>query len=300
MELHAQIACAMPRELAKKGLAWQDRAVYTEAIYYGRENLTDGKIERTTLAFWMPDMPVKERTRRLDAMRDLGALLDHPEGWQFPEHVWRKWGKMRAEVEVHREAEAQRKADYRNRRRNESGDVPSLSQRDTTSPRRNRADSRKQPYPKPYPEPEPEPYPEPYPEPITGTSSSVSQRAHPPTDDDVAKAALQTLAGSWAEQHAQPPKRRAYIARVLANADDHLPELRRLASEHPNTTPASLAKAYTAGGWPQAIDPGRADHPATCECDGTGWIAEVDSRTSARCWVTEWPDAIVLDIRRGA
>src|SRR4051794_15864790 len=119
MELHAQIACAMPRELARKGIGWQDRAVYTEGIYYGRENLTDGVITRSELGYWMPEMAVKERTRRLNAIRDAGALLDHPAGWQYPEHVWKKWGKLRSEVEAKRDAEAQRLRAYRERQRTE-------------------------------------------------------------------------------------------------------------------------------------------------------------------------------------
>jgi hypothetical protein len=45
MELHAQFACSMPRELMKRGVKWQDRAIYSEAILYCRENLTDGEFD---------------------------------------------------------------------------------------------------------------------------------------------------------------------------------------------------------------------------------------------------------------
>jgi hypothetical protein len=51
MELHAQLACALPRELTKKGVNWQQRAVYMEAVLYCRENLTDGVITRAELGF---------------------------------------------------------------------------------------------------------------------------------------------------------------------------------------------------------------------------------------------------------
>lgn len=89
MELHAQIACSMPRELTKRGVKWQARAVYTEAVLYCRENLTDAIIHRNALGYWMPDMPVKQRAALLDALVATGALLAHDEGWAFPEHVWR-------------------------------------------------------------------------------------------------------------------------------------------------------------------------------------------------------------------
>jgi hypothetical protein len=166
MELHAQIACAMPRELARKGISWQDRAVYTEAIYYGRENLTDGVIARGELGFWMPDMAVKERTRRLNALRDNGALLDHPAGWQFPDHVWRKWGKLKAEVEAKRAVEAERIRKFRARQRGESEDVQEPYEERTSVhigtgalPQRVRTDVYATPEPEPEPEPEPSPSP---------------------------------------------------------------------------------------------------------------------------------------------
>lgn len=169
MELHAQIACAMPRELARKGIGWQERAVYTEAIYYGRENLSDGLIARSELGFWMPDMAIKERTRRLNTLRDKGALLDHPEGWQFPDHVWRKWGKTRAEVEAKRAAEAERVREYRERKRGSTEAYDERTRVHDTDVR----GAYNTPEPKPYPKPEPEP--KPYP------SSSTSLRRGDPT-----------------------------------------------------------------------------------------------------------------------
>jgi hypothetical protein len=146
----------MPRELARKGIGWQARAVYTEAILYCRENLTDGIITRGELPFWMADMPVKLRSRYLADMVALGALLPHDQGWQFPDHVWRKWNPTKAQVDEKRAEEAQRKAEWRDRKRRMSRESPNgtdpgqVRHRDaiaTTCPGQ----------PEPEPEPEPEP-----------------------------------------------------------------------------------------------------------------------------------------------
>jgi hypothetical protein len=160
MELHAQVACSMPRELAKRGATWQTRAVYSEAILYCRENLTDGHISRGELPFWMPDMPAKTRAKHLDKLVDTGALLPDGKGWRFPDHVWRKWNPTKAEVDAKRTEEAARKADWRSRRKAErDAAVTGLSQRDingtTTSVPALSHRCPRQPEPEPEPEPEP-------------------------------------------------------------------------------------------------------------------------------------------------
>jgi hypothetical protein len=152
MELHAQIACAMPRELARKGIPWQERAVYIEAVLYCRENLTDGLISRGELPFWMADMSPKARAVRLDALVACGALLAHEVGWRFPDHVWRKWNPTKAQVDEKRAEEAQRKADYRNRKRGVSQESPN-----GTNPGQVVAATGCPRQPEPEPEPEPEP-----------------------------------------------------------------------------------------------------------------------------------------------
>jgi hypothetical protein len=150
MELHAQIACNLPLELMKKGVGWQDRAVYVEACLFCRKELTDGILHRELLAMWMPDMSPKDKAKRLDRMRQQGALIEHGDGWAFPLAVWAKWGIMRADVDAKREAEAKRKSDYRAR----------LSQRDMNG---TEPDARvTATHPSKQPEPEPEPEPEPY------------------------------------------------------------------------------------------------------------------------------------------
>lgn len=125
MTLYAQIDLALPRELGSRGITWQQRAVYIEAVLYARENLRDGVILRNELPFWMPDLAAKTRASALDAMRDRGALIDHPDGWMFPAKVWQKWNPSKADVEAQRAAAAERKAAWRARR---TGNVPPVSQ----------------------------------------------------------------------------------------------------------------------------------------------------------------------------
>jgi hypothetical protein len=123
--IYAQISCSMTRDPRMIAAGWQARAVYVEAVLYCRENLTDGIIDRLAMPYWMPDMPVKARMKLLDILVDVRALDPCDQGWRFPEHVWARWNPSRAEVEAKREAEKQRKANYRARRR--EGTDPSES-----------------------------------------------------------------------------------------------------------------------------------------------------------------------------
>jgi hypothetical protein len=125
--IYAQISCSMTRDPRMIAAGWQARAVYVEAVLYCRENLTDGIIDRLALPYWMPDMPVKARSKLLDRLIEVGALTTCEQGWSFPEGVWSRWNPSRADVEAKREAEKQRKANYRAKRREEtdvSEDVP--------------------------------------------------------------------------------------------------------------------------------------------------------------------------------
>lgn len=101
--LYAQFSLTMPIELMRKGCDWRARAVYFEASLHVRAHLTDGVVERALLSTWMPDLPVKQRVKVLDAMAAAGALDIHPDGWSFPPHVWAVWGKNRADVAAQRE-----------------------------------------------------------------------------------------------------------------------------------------------------------------------------------------------------
>lgn len=152
MELYAQIACAMPRDPKMIEAGWRARAVYIEAILYCRENLTDGQIDRRALVCWMPDMPVRARTRELSRLAELGLLEVSHTGWYVPVKVWEKWNPSRADVDAKRALERKRKAAYRAKR----ATVPDVSA-DVPTGQRVPATSRdKQPKPKPEPEPKPE------------------------------------------------------------------------------------------------------------------------------------------------
>lgn len=114
--LYGQFACAMPRDPRMVAVGFAGRLVYMEAALYCRENLTDGVIDRLTLAFWTPDMPIRTKIAKLDRLAEVGALEVIPEGWRIPEDVWRAWNPTRSEVEAKRRAEAERKAEYRAQR----------------------------------------------------------------------------------------------------------------------------------------------------------------------------------------
>lgn len=99
MAIYAQLSCEMPRDPRLIAAGWQARAVYVEALLYCRENLTDGTIDRLALIFWMPDMPVKARSKLLDALVAVGALEVCPAGWRFPSEVWRRWNPTKDDIE---------------------------------------------------------------------------------------------------------------------------------------------------------------------------------------------------------
>ncbi len=228
MELHAQIACSMPRELARKGIGWQDRAVYTEAIYYGRENLTDGVIARSSLAFWMPDMRAQDRARRLDTLRAAGALIDHPEGWAFPDHVWRKWGKSRAEVEAKRAEEAERVRRYRDQQKAAKDGTAYADRTDV----QNRTDSfRTNLYETPEPKPEPKPYPEPQP---SSSELVVTQvGGTPPADDDFVSTLIKKIAGKRTAKNAKTDPI-GYMRTTLDNLERERPAITSMLTELPH------------------------------------------------------------------
>lgn len=119
MSLYAQVACELPRDPKMIIAGWQARAVYVEGLLYARENLTDGVLLSVALPLWMPDMTAKTRSKHLQRLVEVGALEQIEGGWRYPEHVWRKWNPTRSEVEEKREAERQRKADYRERKKRE-------------------------------------------------------------------------------------------------------------------------------------------------------------------------------------
>lgn len=101
--IYANIACDMPRDPRMLAAGWQARAVYTEALLYCRENLTDGVIDRLTIVCWMPDMPQKMKVGLLDRLADVGALECLDKGWKWPDKVWQTWNPTKADIEEMRD-----------------------------------------------------------------------------------------------------------------------------------------------------------------------------------------------------
>jgi hypothetical protein len=152
--LYGQFSCAMPRDPRMVAAGFAARLVYMEAALYCRENLTDGIIDRLTLAFWTPDMPVRTKITKLDRLAEVGALEVIPAGWRIPEDVWREWNPTKDEVNSKRQLEAERKAEYRARRQlsqeSPNGTQPDARVTATRCPR--------QPETEPKPETKTEPY----------------------------------------------------------------------------------------------------------------------------------------------
>lgn len=144
MELYAQIACAMPRDPRMRAAGPLARLVYIEAALYCRENLTDGVINRLNLPDFAVDVPAKRK--HIDRLTELGALELVDVGWRIPLDVWRRWNPLKSEVDAKRQAEAERKQSYRDKKRRDAS-VP-------TGQRVAGWDTRKQPKPKPKPEEE--------------------------------------------------------------------------------------------------------------------------------------------------
>jgi hypothetical protein len=117
MELHAQIACRLPDKVEIIDAGPMPELVYYRACLRVREYLTDGVIARQHLSRWFAGIP--HPAKHLARLVEVGLLLDHPEGWQFPDQVWRRWIPTRAAVQAKREAEAERLRAYREQKRAE-------------------------------------------------------------------------------------------------------------------------------------------------------------------------------------
>lgn len=117
MSLYGQFDCALPRDPRMVAAGPLGRLVYIEASLYCRENLTDGIIDRLILPFFAVDVPSK--VRHLNRLADVGALEIIDVGWRIPLTVWRRWNPLKAEVDEHRRAEAERKAEYRAKRKSQ-------------------------------------------------------------------------------------------------------------------------------------------------------------------------------------
>jgi hypothetical protein len=135
--LYGQFACAMPRDSRMVAVGPLGRLIYVEAALYCRENLTDGVIDRAQLSFWTPDVTRQRKVKLLNELATLGALEFITDGWRIPWNVWCEWNPTRSEVEDKRRQDAERKAEWRAKRMNQSQrspeDVPLGQTWDTTS-----------------------------------------------------------------------------------------------------------------------------------------------------------------------
>jgi hypothetical protein len=120
MTLYSKIDVSLARDPRMIAAGPMARLLYIQAILYCRENLTDGHIDRLILPLVAVDIP--KPSNLMDRLVEVGAIELNGVGWQIPETVWRKYNPTKAEVEQMRQDAADRKRDYRERKRN--GDVP--------------------------------------------------------------------------------------------------------------------------------------------------------------------------------
>lgn len=113
--------------------------VYLRCVLRCRQHLTDGVIDRRVLPRWLAGIRGKATTH-MDRLVEVGLLCTHPDGWCIPLNAWKKWNPTKLEVEEKRDAEKQRKAEWRARQlsqrdtagtdvghQRQSGDVPDVS-----------------------------------------------------------------------------------------------------------------------------------------------------------------------------
>jgi hypothetical protein len=227
MAIYAQLSCEMPRDPRMIAAGPLGRLVYIEAMLYCRENLTDGIIDRLALIFWCPDVPVKTRAKHLDRLTEVGALEQVSDGWQFPEHVWSRWNPSKAEVEGKREAERQRKADYRAKRHASPNDVPTGQVRPATGRPR-----------QPEEEPEPEPKEE-----RSHHLSTTPIRLVQPVDDDRLESVLSKIVQLRAAK-ANPRSPHAWAAKVRRQVEtDEMVRIRDYMDRYPDAPYDVIAAA---------------------------------------------------------
>lgn len=115
MALYAKIDCASVRDPKMIAAGPLGRLIYWQAVLYCRENLTDGRIDALLLPLIALDIPNPKK--HMGRLVELGALEPIDGGWQIPDRVWRRWNPLKSEVDEKRAAEAERKAAYRESRR---------------------------------------------------------------------------------------------------------------------------------------------------------------------------------------
>lgn len=236
MALYAKIDCALARDPRLIKVGPLARMLYVQAILYGRENLTDGLVDRVVLNLIAVDIP--HPAKLMDTLADVALndpLLERTtDGWRIPERTWRKWNPTRTEVNEMRDAEAVRKASWRDKRRtngHRDATATDLSHQDTRV-----AYGTRDRQPEPEPELELKPPPQP-PQPGGGGGGSSDPKVNPNVDTAIGLIVdhEQTHAGTITNITGW----RATVRRRLDAEHHH--HLDDLAHEHPDWTPEQLA-----------------------------------------------------------
>ncbi len=283
MGIYAQFEVDMPDDPKIIEVGDLAELVYYRAIMRCREHLTDGVIDRRVVGRWFAGIRGKTPTH-LAALVAVGLLLDHPDGWCIPPHVWTRRNPTKAAVEAKRDAETERKRLWKERHRDADA---TTSRRDRDTPAtdsHSHSNSQRQSHSQSQ-EDDNDALPGPKP----SSSFNVEQRvAH-----QLARHYLVRSSGKVGNPNAWVAGTRKTIL------DERIDDIRRLLSTTPN--PDHVA-AEMANEWTPTFMPGAtfSGHPSSCDCQGTGWLEpEDDSRaaTVQRCPVSEWPDATIHQLR---
>jgi hypothetical protein len=104
---------------------------YLRCVLRGRENLTDGVIDRRVLARWLAGIRGKP-TSHMDKLVQVGLLEVHPDGWRIPHDAWVRWNPLKADVEAKRAEDAERKRQSRESKKRPSGQAADSDTRPDT------------------------------------------------------------------------------------------------------------------------------------------------------------------------
>lgn len=146
MPLYAKIDVSLPDDPKMAEAGDLAELAYLRCILRGRENLTDGVIDRRVVKRWLVGIRGKPETH-MAALVKVGYLCLHPDGWCIPPDVWAKWNPLKADVEAKRAEDAERK-----RRKRKSTECPPGQEADSDDrPEAVRAREKRQPEPEPEP-----------------------------------------------------------------------------------------------------------------------------------------------------
>lgn len=238
--LYAKVGCSLPDDPKMIDAGDICELVYIRCLLRAREALSDGVIDRRRLPRWCIGIrgDVKKHAARLV---EVGLWELHSDGWCIPADVWTRWNPMATEVQAKRDEEAERKRRFREKKRNESADVP-------TGQKRTHGTRDAQPEP----EPEPEPQGEPETETKNPSSQNGSSTARPAGGEDSSSrrndviANYVRLAIDGMEQRGEPIKSRTGLERHLTEQVTAMPNLQVWPALFP-TAPADAVAAWLHG-----------------------------------------------------